>query len=98
MSEQWTADKIKELIQNRDEMVARCVVQLYKQQTRDEQDTATTRHLNGRGFTGREAEFGTSLALQVISKKKLTPRQTEAARKMCLRHVTQLTKIANGEL
>jgi ribosomal protein L16/L10AE len=98
MTEKWTPERIKELIQTRDVMVTRCVVQLYKQQTRDEQDSGITKYHNNRGFTGAEAEFGTSLAVQINAGKSLSPKQIAAARKVCLRHIVQLTKIANGEL
>jgi hypothetical protein len=36
--------------------------------------------------------------VQINAGKSLSPKQIAAARKVCLRHIVQLTKIANGEL
>lgn len=101
----WDKDSIRELIGSNDKAVWRGLEVLLARQTADERQAGQTAHLNGRGFNGRDANFGTSLAEKVIDWRKgvsgyrspLSPRQLDAARKMLRKYAGQLAKVANGE-
>jgi len=92
-----TAESIKALLDANDRAVMRALVALYERQTADEQANAHTSHLNGMGFNGYDAEFGTSLAKQVIRGCILSPRQIAAGRKMCKKYARQLAEVANAK-
>lgn len=72
----------------------RGIVAIYECQTKDEQATETTSHRNGIGFNGCDAEFGSSLAKQILSGRNLSTRQIEAARRMMSKYAGQLARIA----
>jgi hypothetical protein len=50
------------------------------------------------GFNGFDAEFGTSLAKRLLSGYLLSDKQKVAGRKMIIKYLGQLLKIANKEL
>jgi hypothetical protein len=91
-----TVESIKVLLDHNPKAVMRALVVLYNRQTHDEQENAHTSHLNGRGFNGYDAAFGTSLAKQVLDGRTLSARQIEAARKMAKKYVRQLVEEANA--
>ena len=57
-----------------------------------------TKYLNKIGFSGAHAEFGSSLAKQILRGKHLTSKQMFYARKIILHYAKQLSKIANKEI
>lgn len=91
----WNKENIIELLQKSDQAVMKGLKVIYDRQTSDEQNAERTKYLNGRGFNGLDAEFGSSLAKQVISKNFLTQKQMDAARKMLKRYAGQLALVAN---
>jgi hypothetical protein len=100
---QYTKEIIAALLVNNDKAVYRALIVLFERQTADERDAGETNHLNGMGFNGRDANFGTSLAKQVIRWQDgltnyahpLTMPQMQAARKMLRKYAGQLAKVAN---
>lgn len=62
MSKVYTKDDVLHLLQHSDKAVVKAIKALYARQTSDEQSEGQTRHHNGRGFNGRDAEFFTSIA------------------------------------
>lgn len=98
-----TKESIAALLATNDKAVYRGLVVLFERQTADERDSEQTNHLNGMGFNGRDAKFGTSLAKQVIRwqdgltnyQHPLTMAQLNAARKMIRKYAGQLAKVAN---
>lgn len=104
----WTTESILNLIDTDDRAVIRGLKAIYHRQTQDEQNTDSTNHLNGMGFNGRDAAFGSSLAKQIIhweqnpqSRRYPTPlsrSQLIAARKMMRKYAGQLAKVANAQL
>lgn len=79
---------------------------MHSKESTDERDAGETNHLNGMGFNGRDAGFGTSLAKQVIKWQDgltnyahpLTMPQMNAARKMLRKYAGQLAKVANEKV
>ena len=63
---------------------------LLANQTEDERANQYTKHLNGKGFNGRDAEFGTSMAEFYIRRGFLSPKQLVHAAKMCTRYARQI--------
>lgn len=74
------------------QMVGRGLSVLLANQTADERATKSTQHLNGKGFNGRDAEFGTSLAEAFIRSNTLSRKQCLYGAKMCAKYSRQLTE------
>lgn len=91
----WTEEDLVRLIQTKDDFVGRCLVKLLERQTQDEEDQETTHEKNGVGFSAYDAEIMTSMAKQVKTRKVLSQRQIEFARKRLVHYRRQLTEIAN---
>lgn len=91
-----TIETIKALLDRNVEAVRRALVVLYNRQTLDEQQNNVTHHLNGRGFCAFDADFGSSLAKQVLEGRPFSPRQIEAGRKLAKKYARQLVEEANS--
>jgi len=102
----YSKDQILNMIDNRDDAVYRGLVAIYERQTADEQSTESTNHLNGVGFNGRDARFGSSLAKQIIGWNNTPPArrtyryplsrtQLEKGRNLLRKYAGQLARIAN---
>lgn len=76
-----TKETIVALLETNDRAIGRALVALLDRQTADEQATGQTRHHNGMGFTGADAEIGTSMARFFLSRGYLTPKQVAYWRK-----------------
>jgi hypothetical protein len=96
MPNEYTRQRINELLVESDEMVKRSLVIMYQRQTSDEQAGGFTQESNGVGFNGVDAGFGTSLARQVLERGTLSDKQLQAGRKMLRRYVGQLVDAANS--
>lgn len=94
----WTATAIRCLLQNSNLAVERAMVHLYRQQTPAEQATSQTTESNGVGFRANHARFGTYCAKWVLSKKHLSGRYLEIARKIAKHYAGQLTDHANRSI
>lgn len=102
----WTKEEIQTLINTNDQAVIRGLLAIYNRQTADEKQSEDTKHVNGIGFNGCDARFGSNLAEQILEwenapvkkfPKPLSPGQIKAGRKMIYKYCGQLTRIANGE-
>ncbi len=98
----WDKDTVRALLANNAQAVYKALICLYNRKTADEQQSEDTKHLNGRGFNARDAQFGSSLAQQCINPDKryrnpLSPNQLAAARRMLNKYAGQLARVANGE-
>jgi len=93
----WTRGQIETMLQTSDRAVERAMKAIFERQTRDEQATSTTKHLNGIGFSGWTAKPGSYYAKWVLSGRHLTGKFLIKARRIAMHHAGQLTKIANGE-
>ena len=99
----YSKESIAALLVNNDKAVYRALIVLFERQTADERDAGETNHLNGMGFNGRDAGFGTSLAKQVLKWQDgltnyptpLSMAQMSAARKLLRKYAGQLAKVAN---
>lgn len=58
----WGKDDIQQLLDSNDRAVSRALMVVYANQTADEQASEQTKHDNGIGFTGRDAEWLTDIA------------------------------------
>lgn len=94
----WTRDEIKARILADDRWVERAIVAIFNRQTSHEQVVASTMVHNGVGFAHCHARIGSYYARWIISGKTLSGHHVERGRKIALRYVGQLTKIANGEI
>jgi|WetSurMetagenome_2_1015567.scaffolds.fasta_scaffold409829_2 hypothetical protein len=92
----WTLEKIKELIEKNDKMVARSIVQIYQLQTEHEKSLKSTNEHNGIGFNSVDSFILTSFAEFYIDRGYLSPRQLEIGRKKIKKYAKQLLKIIEG--
>lgn len=96
----WDTTAILNLIDTNDEAVVRGILRIYERQTADEQSSETTNKVNGRGFNGRDAGFGTSLAKQILTWQQnpryptpLSRNQLDKGRKMLRKYAGQLARV-----
>lgn len=95
MSEQvWTEQKIVALLNTSVRAVERGLVAIYRLQTEDEKSSETTKHTNGVGFSGADANTGSYLAKWVMSGKHLSGEFVGKGRKIALKYRKQLLAIA----
>lgn len=91
-----TREEFNTLIMRQDHIgmhaVGRALVHLMNRQTRDEQETKSTRHHNGRGFTSSDARSGTITAKYYIKHGVLQAWQLDMWRARNRRGTTRLGK------
>ena len=92
----FTREQIDNLLKKNSAAVERGILRLYSFQTQDEQASSTTKHHNGKGFSGPHARLGTYYAKWIASGKHLTGKHVGKALHICLVHSQQLTDFANG--
>lgn len=90
-------ENVVKLLETSDQAVGRALSALLKRQTDVERATATTREYNGKGFTGVDAEFGTSVAEFFNRNGYITPKQAQAWRRKNKNGVMRIGKYA-GQL
>ena len=66
---------IRERLATNRQWATRGLVRIYEHQTSDEQTSMETKHHNGVGFTGADAEILTSIAKQVLAGRQLSEKQ-----------------------
>jgi len=93
-----TRETIKEKILTDDRWLERGILAVYRLQTADEQNTETTSEHNGVGFNAFDARSGSYYAKWLESGRSLSGPHLAKARKLCLRYIGQLERIANGEI
>jgi SWI/SNF-related matrix-associated actin-dependent regulator 1 of chromatin subfamily A len=81
----------------RSDYVLKAILFLYARQTADEQTAESTHHQNAMGFNGLDAQFGSSLAKQLLANRTLSQKQLVAAEKMLRKYKRQLSVMeSNG--
>jgi hypothetical protein len=74
----------------------RALIVIYENQTADEKDIGVTKHNNGVGFNGTDAELLTSFAQQVNAGRNLSQRQTDYLFKKMPKYAGQLYRLTKG--
>ena len=98
MGAKYSKEDIQKLLLERDDAVKRALVVIYERQTVDEQLSYMSKKLNGKGFSGVDAWFGSAMAKLVIQGKELSKKQLESSRKMVLKYSGQLAQVANERI
>ena len=93
----WT-EEIVALLDSRQDAVERGLLVIDAFQTESERHYGQTVHLNGVGWGGSDAEFGSSLARQVRENRSLSAKQLHFARKIVKKYRRQLVDVARGVL
>ena len=99
-------NNINEIVQNmkiqlnRQDVLERAIIRIYKNQTKDEQTQELTTHSNGIGFTGADAPFLSSLAKWIGQGRHLTSKQISVANKRMGKYARQLVlgSISEGKI
>ena len=102
-----TVEDMRLALETNDRILCGAVLALYKCQTADEQQTQATRHENGIGFNGTDANILSSFAEQIRQRKEqeragtlptgyglLSPKQIAIARKKMPKYAKQLLRLA----
>ena len=97
LHEPWNKASIQALLDENDRAVLRAVLVIFERQTAVEQASHSTQLHNNRGFTAVDAEFGSSLAVQIQRSGSLSPKQMLYARKMMKKYHRQLAEVANAK-
>jgi len=93
---------IQDNMRDSDNWLYRGLIAIYNHQTYDEQNSETTKHDNGIGFSGTDAQILSSFAQQVINfnagkskySQPLSLRQKELCRRKMAKYAMQLARIA----
>ena len=94
---------VQENLRDSDAWLIRGILAIYDSQTADEQDLECTKHDNGVGFSGVDAQILSSFAQQIQRHKAdpsprfrspLSPRQLEIGRAKLHKYAMQLVRIA----
>lgn len=104
----YTKEQIAEKLEQDNRWLVRGLLALYKRQTADELENATTSHRNGMGFNAYDANLLTGFARQIQAwqdtpederryANPLSTIQYRVLRQKMMRYAGQLTRIANGE-
>lgn len=93
----WNKASIHALLDANQKAVQRAIVAIYNAQTNDEQSSGRTKDHNGVGFGAYDAEFMSSLAVQIKAGKWLTGPQFAIGRNKIKRYWRQLAEIANAK-
>jgi hypothetical protein len=104
----YTKEEVLAMFDKHPLYVAKAIIVVFENQTPDEQVAADTKHRNGKGFNGRDAEFGTSLAMRAKEffaipedqrrwPHPFTPKQLPHAVKLAKRYVGQVVEAANAK-
>lgn len=94
----WSREEVRFRMETDNRWLFRGLVAIYNKQTADEKSEAITRHENGVGFGGVDANILSSFARQYLERGFLTPKQVHICRTKMLKYAGQLAKIANGEI
>lgn len=93
MTQTWNKDSVQNLLRTNEYAMKRAIVKIYERQTQDEKIQQATTQSNGIGFTGVDAKFLSSLAVQVISRGTLSPKQTAIARNKMPKYWKQILEL-----
>ena len=91
----WTKEEIKDLMEQHDSTVIKCMRQIYNRQTEYEQCIGGTTEANGVGFNGCDAEILSSFCRFYNERGYLTDKQIAIARKKMKKYARQIAEIAN---
>ena len=89
----WTRSMVLDAVDSNYSALRDAVVDIHDMQTNDEQNTMATSELNGMGFNRADAEFGSSIALQILAGHILSERQLITCRKMMHKYASQVAVI-----
>ncbi len=95
-TKKWSKEEIAYKMETDNVWLYRGLMAIYKHQTEDEKSSGITKHDNGIGFNGVDANFMTNLALFYKSYGFLTQKQLAHCRKKMKKYAKQLSNIANG--
>jgi hypothetical protein len=98
MGKVWTFTEVAELVnRGTPRELAELLICLYNRQTRDEQSSQYTTHLNSRGFNAYDAKFLSSVAEGSIRHgRSLTPGQCPPVRKALHKYTRQILHALNS--
>lgn len=87
----WDKEAVTDLLTRNDEAVGRALIVVYNNQTTDEKAAFMTKHENGMGFTGRDAQWLTDIAKKwLIWRRWASAKQCAAVRKAMLKYHRQI--------
>lgn len=96
MNKQALQEYIWWFLLSNDRAVEQVILELYRQQTNDEQGHHISRHRNRRGFSTAHARLGSFFAEEILAGKHLTGLQLDQARRIAMHYVRQTTSLLDN--
>ncbi len=98
MKTDWTKERIQRLLSFSDVALERAILLVYANQTQDEKYSGNTKHENGTGFNGTDAQFLSSLAKYIDGFRRpegfrMSIKQREAARPLIMKYWRQVQDV-----
>jgi len=98
MSKVWKKEDIVNMLKENPTAVLVGMLRIYDLQTVDEKAVEETTQNNGVGYNGFDGKIMSNLSTFFLSRKFLTEKQFNVAKKIIIKYAGQLTKIANNEI
>ena len=93
-----TISYVKQMLASNKVWATKALVRIYQEnQTADEQMAKTTSHDNGRGFSGIDAAFASSLAEQYLKRGGLSDKQMGFVFKIIPKYAKQVVAMSDKE-
>jgi len=89
-------DYVRERLKKDPRWAKRALLVIYSKQTESEKSTGTTHQYNNVGFAGNDAEFMSSMAVQLKNKGFLSPKQMVYLHKRIHKYCRQIIENSNG--
>jgi hypothetical protein len=96
MNKQSIQEYIWWLLLSDDNAVEQVILELYRQQTNDEQGHHISRYRNRRGFSTAHARMGSYLAEQINAGNYFSGLELDQARRIAMHYVKQTTSLLNN--
>lgn len=90
------AEYVRHQLKTNEVWAKRALIKIYEFQTADEQRSGYTKHYNNVGFSGADSEFLSSLAVQLLQKGWLSPKQMMYLHKRIHKYTRQVIEISDA--
>ena len=89
------AEFVREQLRTNEKWAKHALLKIYEFQTAEEQNAGYTRLYNGVGFSGAHGEIMSSLAVQLLQKGWLSPKQMNIVHKIIHKYTRQVIMISD---
>ena len=98
MNKQQTLVTLQTKLRTDNRWAQRALLAIFRNQTADEQTSATVRHYNNMGFRCMDSEILTSFANQLQTRGSLSPKQMSIVHRLMPKYARQLMKFYGDKI